>query len=182
MDNKIIYNKNFFIFTGGPGVGKTTVLDELKKRNYRCVQEVIRQVIKEQPGHISKDPEWRRSLAFPEMTLKRSVNMYLAENSEKNGITFFDRGIIDCISHPEINKSPARELRYNKTVFIFPSWKEIYKMDNERIQTYEESVNVYYKCINAYKEYDYELLEVPIASVEERADFILSNAEKLIQE
>lgn len=179
-DTKIIYNKNFFIFTGGPGVGKTTVLDELEGRNFRCVQEVARQVIKEQPETISKDPEWRRGTEFPELTLKRSVELYLSENSGNSGITFFDRGIIDSFSHPEMDKSAANAFRYNKTVFIFPPWKEIYRMDEERIQTYEESVNVYYKVIKIYTELDYELLEVPKAGVKERADFIITNVKRFL--
>jgi predicted ATPase len=178
-DNKIIHNKNFFIFTGGPGVGKTTVLDELKKRNFHCAKEAARQIIKEQPKEISSDPVWRKSLEFSELSLNRSVETFLSENSGNKGITFFDRGIIDCISHPQLNKSAARQFLYNKTVFIFPPWKEIYHTDEERIQSYEESIEVYYKCKKIYKEYDYELLEVPKADVKVRADFIIENAQKL---
>lgn len=39
---------NFYIFTGGPGAGKTTVLNELAKHNYGCIPEVARAIIKEQ--------------------------------------------------------------------------------------------------------------------------------------
>ncbi len=180
MNHKSVYNNNFFIFTGGPGVGKTTVLNELEKRNFRCIQEVAREIIKEQPETISKDPVWRKGIEFPELSLKRSIELYLTAKSLTNEITFFDRGIIDCLGHPEINKLAAKQYRYNNSVFLFPPWKEIYQTDDERIQSYEESVEVYYKVINIYREYDYELLEVPRTDVSDRADFIISHSEKLI--
>jgi predicted ATPase len=39
---------NFFVLTGGPGVGKTTLLGELEKKKFKCVPEVAREIIKEQ--------------------------------------------------------------------------------------------------------------------------------------
>lgn len=42
-----IANK-FFVITGATGSGKTALLQELKKRGYRCVEEVARHIIQEQ--------------------------------------------------------------------------------------------------------------------------------------
>ncbi len=39
---------NFFIITGGPGSWKTTILNELKNCGFQTVDEVARQIIKEQ--------------------------------------------------------------------------------------------------------------------------------------
>lgn len=35
-------NRNFYIFTGGPGSGKSTVLEILKNKGYLTVNEVAR--------------------------------------------------------------------------------------------------------------------------------------------
>lgn len=43
-----IFFSNFFIFTGGPGSGKTSVLNELAQRGYLIVPEVARAIIKQQ--------------------------------------------------------------------------------------------------------------------------------------
>ncbi len=47
-------NNNFYIITGGPGVGKTTLLEELKNRNYQIVPEIARELIKEQQANNGK--------------------------------------------------------------------------------------------------------------------------------
>ena len=36
------------VLSGGPGMGKTTVLAELERRGFRCAAEVARQIIQEQ--------------------------------------------------------------------------------------------------------------------------------------
>ena len=44
----MIYKPNFFVFTGGPGVGKTTLLRHLQASGERVVEETARAVIREQ--------------------------------------------------------------------------------------------------------------------------------------
>jgi predicted ATPase len=39
---------NFFVISGGPGAGKTSVLAELEKLGFRYVPEAARQLIQEQ--------------------------------------------------------------------------------------------------------------------------------------
>lgn len=180
--NKIIYNENFFILTGGPGAGKTTVLKELKQRKFRCVDEPARMIIREQPKEIARDPQWRKSLEFRELTLKKSIKLYKIENDFQGGITFFDRGIPDALSYPDLDKEVIKSFRYNQTVFIFPAWIEIYHKDEERIQSVEESVEVYEKVVKRYSECGYDLIHVPKLSVSDRADFIISNSKKLIKQ
>ena len=50
---------------------------------------------------------------------------------------------------------------YNKRVFIAPPWKEIYCNDNERKQTYKESVEIYHNLVEVYSDYGRELIELP---------------------
>ena len=38
---------NFYIITGGPGSGKTSIIEALKNRGFLCVDEVARQIIQE---------------------------------------------------------------------------------------------------------------------------------------
>ena len=64
--------------------------------------------------------------------------------------------------------------RYNDHVFILPPWKEIYRTDAERKQDWNEAVFTYNKMIQTYRSFQYNLVEVPKNSIEQRANFILN--------
>lgn len=71
------------------------------------------------------------------------------------------------------------ELRYNKNVFVFPAWKEIYENDEEHKQDFEEAVKTNEVLKDTYLNLDYNLIEVPCMSVDLRAYFISRNIESL---
>ena len=176
-------HNNFFILTGGPGVGKTTLLIELEKKNFKCISEVAREVIKEQIKIEGEALPWKDKELFKQLMHERSIDDYKRINHNNNEIFFFDRGILDTLSYARLINSKitgeiendAKYYRYNKKVFILPPWFGIYKTDNERKQTWEEAVQTYETIIKTYREYKYEILEVPKTSIGKRVDFILEN-------
>jgi predicted ATPase len=96
---------------------------------------------------------------------------------------FFDRGIPDLIGYchlihtdvPDYLQHAVRIYRYNPLVFIAPPWQDIYQHDSERKQGWEEAVDTYTNIAAAYVAAGYQLLEIPKASVAERANFILEH-------
>lgn len=73
------------------------------------------------------------------------------------------------------------QIRYNtitplKILFLVKPlpWRDIYVQDTERKQTFDVAVATYHAMVKAYRIYDYQLIELPCVSVEERVDFILS--------
>lgn len=63
--------------------------------------------------------------------------------------------------------------RYAPKVFLAPAWRAIYATDAERKQSWEEAVRTSELMARVYGECGYHVLELPLCSPEERADFIL---------
>ena len=68
----------------------------------------------------------------------------------------------------------ARLFRYRTTVFIAPAWPEIYTNDAERKQDFAEAVNSCEAARAAYLGYGYELVDMPLVPVADRAEFVLA--------
>ena len=172
---------NLFIITGGPGAGKTTIIEELKKRNYNCIDEVARNIIKEQITFNGNALPWADKEKFTLLMLKHSIETFI-ENKNNSCITFFDRGIPDTLAYSNlIGSKPSAELleatrkyRYNPIVFVLPPWEKIYQTDSERKQTFQEATDTYEAIVNTYTNSDYKLIEVPKLDLKKRVDFILS--------
>ena len=64
-----MYQDNFIVFTGGPGSGKTTVINELKARNFFCSEEAGRKVIQTQVEQKGDALPWANKEAFRDLML-----------------------------------------------------------------------------------------------------------------
>jgi len=64
--------------------------------------------------------------------------------------------------------------RYNNKVFIAPPWKEIYRIDSERDQSFEQSIDVYERLNKWYRQHDYDIVVLPKDTIETRIKFILN--------
>lgn len=172
---------NFYIFTGGPGSGKTTLINGLDKMGYNCVPEVGRKIIKEQIFCGGMALPWLDTKEYSDLMLQESIRDYCFF-SEFTELCFFDRGIPDVLGYASLINLPDKEMfvysvkefRYNSTVFILPPWREIYKTDHERKQSFDLAIATYNSMKNIYEEYGYKLIEIPFKSVSERIDFVLN--------
>lgn len=175
-----------FILTGGPGSGKSTLMGALAKRGYWCSTEAGRAVIQDQVRIGGNALPWSDQVAFAELMLCWEMRSW----HEVEGLTepcFFDRGVPDVVGYLHLSKLPVpkhlesaiTEFRYSQTAFIAPPWRDIYVQDDERKQSFDVAVSTYHTMVETYRKYDYQLIELPCASVEERADFILSEIKRL---
>src|SRR4051794_818289 len=171
---------NLFVVTGGPGSGKTTVLQELDKRGFRFAPEVAREIIRQQVRSGGIALPWGDREHYTRLMLERSIESY-REQVPSGQPQFCDRGIPDTLSYARLIglkddqaiRSACREYRYAATVFVAPAWKEIYATDSERKQDFEEAVKTTEVLKKVYSELKYELVELPKTSVFDRADFIM---------
>ena len=57
----------------------------------------------------------------------------------------------------------------------FAPWKEIYTTDNERYESFEESVKIDKFLFEVYDNLNYQIINVPFGTVDERTNFITNS-------
>lgn len=171
-----------YVITGGPGVGKTTLLKELEKHKFKVIPEDARAIIKREIAQGGDGLPWKNTQRYTHLMLEKAFENYQAVPAHDLETYFFDRGILDAICYAnmmglkvsdDINDKVSNSL-YNRKVFILPPWKEIYHKDSERKQDWQEAVRTFEKMKETYLNHDYEVVEVPKDTVENRATFVLN--------
>lgn len=173
----------FFVLTGGPGSGKTTLIEALREAGCKSSIEAGRGIIQQQMAISGPALPWLDPALFAETMLSWEMRSHAIAKSE-DGIVFFDRGVPDIAGYLKLTKLPvpehiekaARLLRYNRMVFVLPPWPEIYRQDNERKQDLDEARRTCEAVSAAYEHYGYQPVLVPRASIEERRRFVLEAA------
>ena len=168
------------VLIGGPGTGKTTIIDELIKRDFYCMPEVSREVILKAKKDGVDQLFLTEPLLFSKMLLEGREAQYKKAQGLEETIVFFDRGIPDVhaymnyfkTDYPAYFKEKSTNYKYTK-IFHFSPWKEIHTTDNERYESFEESVKIDLFLVEAYSELGYELVNVPFGTIEERTNFIV---------
>lgn len=165
------------ILSGPPGAGKTTLLQALAA-DFVCVAEPARRVIAAQRA---------AGAAFigdaaPEVFIAEMLMLARADHAEHaghDGTVVFDRGLPDLLAfadHFGVSDAAIRvaaaQTRYNPTVFWLPPWRAIYENDADRRLDYDGAVRFGERIRAGYVSAGYKLLEVPVGSVETRADFV----------
>lgn len=171
--------ENFFILTGPPGSGKSAVLEYLRTLGLPVIAEPARQILAEQRSIDGSGLPERDPRLFVDLMLSRAIYEYRRLES-MTGAVLFDRSIPDLLGyarHFGFEHLPARNAiavyRCNPLVFFAPSWAEIYATDEERTLSFEASREFGSEIRAVYEESGYRLLDLPFASIEERARFIL---------
>ncbi|WP_035667743.1 AAA family ATPase [Flavobacterium sp. 83] len=177
--------KEIIVIIGGPGTGKSTIIDGLVANGYCCYPEISRQVTAEAQKQGVEQLFLTNPLLFSELLLEGRKKQFQNALEESHKIVFIDRGIPDVVaymdyigdSYPSFFDTACKEYKYTK-IFILPPWEEIYTSDTERYENFEQAKNIDKHLAATYQNYGYELIEVPKDSVANRILFILDKISK----
>ena len=174
-----VLKKEIIVITGGPGTGKSTIIDKLIENGYTCYPEISREVTLEAKKQGIDQLFLTEPLLFSQMLLDGRLKQFQNASIEEKNLIFIDRGVPDILaymdfigdSYPEHFATQCQETRYNK-VFVLPPWEEIYESDEARYENFDQAKIIYEHLKLTYNKYGYELIEVPCGTVEKRIEFI----------
>ena len=171
------------VITGGPGSGKTEIINSLSKKNFYCFKEVSREIIRPEQLKGTENYFSDKPIEFSKRLIKKRKEQYIESSnlslSKRKPVIFFDRGLHDIFAYLNYIKKSYNNIKFKledysyDTAFILPPWKEIYKTDSERKETYEQSIQIYKYIKSIYIKYKIRLFEIKPDTIENRVSEIL---------
>ncbi len=171
---------NWYVITGGPSSGKTTLIEHLARKGFLVAPEVARDYIEEllaknyTLADLLQDskPLQRGILAI---ALKRERRLQTEQ------LMLFDRGTTDSLGYFDYYnidashvKHTCQRLRYKK---IFYCQQLPVVNDEIRIEDNNAAQKIGEHIYQAYINLGYQLIELPAVPVEQRLELILSHLE-----
>jgi predicted ATPase len=166
------------IITGGPSVGKTTIISMLAGRGFSVIEEVATQVIKE--GVFLP---WLDRSNFQSEVLRRQIE---AEEklSLSEDLVFLDRGLFDGEAYYIYDGlTPPEEFEvlsasHYDVAFMVEELPFFDKTDVRREDlTFSREISVLMEY--SYTNRDVPVIRVPAMSPEDRVDFVLGEVKRL---
>lgn len=167
---------HWYVITGAPSSGKTTLLRELEKAGYCVVHEVARTIIElelAQGRTLQQIRADKRSFENRILHAKIAIEAKLA----KDEVIFLDRGIPDSIAYFELSgldptiaiaKSPSDH--YRKVFLLDPL---PYKRDHVRIEQSGAAAELDRALESSYRQLGYDVQRIGAMPVRDRLRIIL---------
>jgi predicted ATPase len=170
---------NWFVITGGPSSGKSTVIRALKDMGYKTTTELARHYIDLQRMNGRSTDEIRANQRqFQHKVLNLQVE--LERRLDPNEQIFFDRALPDEVAYYQFFKLEPDEklVEYLKT----SSYKKIFIMDllpldsdYARTEDRQAQLDLHQLIIDVYTKRGEPIVFVPVLPVKERVQFVLDH-------
>ena len=170
-----------YVITGGPGFGKSLLIEKLRELGYPVGGEVARQIIEEQTAAGGELLPWKDAQGFEKCVMNERIAFL--NSIENKCIAFSDRGLPDQAAFSmykgkEVSHQLKRAItanHYAKRVFLTPPWRQIFQNDQIRTETFEEAETIHRYIVDAYLDNGYEPIDLPFDVPEKRIAFILKS-------
>lgn len=165
------------VLTGSPYSGKTTVIETLAALGFVTAEEVAIALIKRREALNEVHQPSRDRTSFQLAVMRRQVEQY---SRLANCRAFFDRGLPDGIGYfladgldvPDALLRASAACRYDRVFFLealeWPSSDRWREENPEYQRKIEQGIQ------NAYRQLGYRMIRIPVLSVRDRRELILS--------
>lgn len=170
-----------YVLTGGPGVGKSTVIAELARRGYLVLPETYAALYDQAAAKNALEAFFSNPLALYAQLMSEQLRLEALLPDAASA--FLDRSTIDVIAFGTYFNVPMnQEFRnqaqrtYDFIFFIEPLPEECYRNSLKRKESPDESAIIHSLVKETYRDYGYtdlQCIDVPYDSPSKRADFIL---------
>jgi predicted ATPase len=165
-----------YVLTGGPSCGKTTSINNLRKRGFSVLEETARQVLEERKdNHVDEREILARQRLIFERQLQQEESAF---QHSAEGVLFLDRSLVDIPPYCNmllgyVPKEIAGFDYTNRYEKIFVLERLPFEDDGLRIETEEQAQEVHDIIVQQYQSFGYSPILVPVLPVEQRTDYIL---------
>lgn len=172
---------NWYVITGAPSSGKTSVINGLARRGYKVVPETARAYINGRlaSGHTLTEIK-TDILAFERHILMEKVR--IERGLSKSETIFLDRAIPDSIAYFQLEGLDEQEpiqcshiLRYQQ-IFLFD--RLTFEKDNVRSENQAVAARIETLLHRSYADLGYDVIRVPVLPVDQRIEFVLAHTVK----
>ena len=92
------------VITGGPGTGKTSIIEYLEKMNFNVFSESSREVTKKYKNNNFEQYFLSNPLDFSNILMDERKKQFEKGSKSKNDYFFYDRGIPDILAYLNFKK------------------------------------------------------------------------------
>lgn len=173
--------KRAIVISGGPSVGKTTIVNAVEKLGFPVLHEISTALIKE--GILSPKSEREK---FQAEILRRQLEGE-AKLLKLNTLFFVDRGLLDGMAYYVLDglKIPDQfetlDISHYAMMFLLEELP-MFEDNGVRFEDLEYSKRITPVIERHYRARNIPILRVPAISVDERVHLILSETQKLCRQ
>lgn len=176
-----------YIITGGPGSGKTSIINELAKRGYLIAPEAATDIIEERLQQNIQAP-WMADDYHIKVSTLMAKRQEKVRNS-KETVVFFDRGHLDGITYILLQRrklpqevvsyvqATINESFFDKKVFFIENL-EFCEQAPHRDENLEEALEKSRQIKRNYQALGYEVINIPPGTIEQRSEWILNQVQQ----
>lgn len=165
------------VITAGPSAGKSSTIRELNHRGYRTAPEAARilfdQAISEgrDPADVRKDDDFHEQV--------EAIDYNIIDNMPSDETVFFDRSLADNIAYRRRFGNVDTQRITDISIAVKQSFDYVFlldriefKDDEVRVEDESEAQATHNELRSVYEDLGFDVIEVPVMPVDERADYI----------